>query len=307
MRVLVTGGTGYTGRAVADVLHDAGHHVTALTRQPGPPDSPLADGIEIAHVDLMDADTLRDLVVSSRFDGVCHLAARTRVRDSFEDPLGYFETNVGGTMNLLRALNAASAAGSPPARVVFASTSAVYGIPDQVHITEEHPLRPASPYGASKLAAEQLLDYHARTGAIGVVTLRAFNIAGFHKGYGDPDLTRVIPKALAVAEGRFPYFELNGDGSARRDFLHVTDMAEAYRLSLEAAQPGETRVYNVGSGQAASMREVVDAVERATGRTVRIRQQPPKNEPQELLAGTRRLRTELGWEPAHTELNDVLS
>ncbi|MCP9965612.1 NAD-dependent epimerase/dehydratase family protein [Actinomadura madurae] len=219
----------------------------------------VPDGVRPVHGDLLVPDGLP----RGPYDGICHLAALTRVRESFDAPLRYFTANVQGTVNLLEAVDAD--------RVVLGSTAAVYGTPERQPIPESEPAAPASPYGASKLAAEQAVRFHARTGAIGAVVLRTFNVAGSVDGRVDPDETRLIPKALAVAAGRAPHLDVNGDGLAVREYLHVDDLAAAYVRAVEAVAPGEDRVYNVGSGAGAAVREVVAAVEEVTGRPVPTR------------------------------------
>jgi len=222
------------------------------------------------------------------------------VRDSFEAPLDYYDVNVGGTLNLL-----ASLAGLPPVPVVFASTGAVYGFCEG-NISEDQPAQPANPYGAGKLAAEELLRYHAATGAIGVVTLRCFNIAGAVDGVGDADTTRIIPKAIAVAAGRADVLGINGDGKAVREFTHVADVADAMVLGLAAARPGTGATYNIGSGIEATMLDVVHIVESITGRQLPVEHLPPKPEPAVLVADSDRIRRDLDWRPRRSSLEQII-
>src|SRR5215216_1380541 len=250
MRVLVTGGLGYIGLAVTARLAEAGHDVTILARsRPGPPAH-----AELLHGDLRDRDGVFDLVADGDFAGVCHLAGRSRGRESFSDPVGYYDTNLSGTVNLLRGLAEVTRRSGEPARLVFASTVMVYGPSNGQPIDEQHEAAPMSPYGASKLACEQLLAYQAATGTLGAISLRVFAAAGAVGRHGDRDLGRLIPKALAVARGQAPYFEVNGDGSAVREFTHVADVAEAYLQALEAAKPGKHEVYNIGTGSGITVR-----------------------------------------------------
>ncbi|WUI02305.1 NAD-dependent epimerase/dehydratase family protein [Spirillospora sp. NBC_00431] len=291
MRVLVTGAAGYAGYAVGRRLVAAGHDVDGLVRRR----AGVADGVRPVRGDLLDPDGLP----GGPYDGVCHLAALTRVRESFDDPLRYFTANVQGTVNLLRAVDAD--------RVVFGSTAAVYGTPERQPIPESEHTAPASPYGASKLAAEQAVRFHARTGAIGAVVLRTFNVAGSVEGRVDPDETRLIPKALAVAAGHAPHLEINGDGLAVREYLHVDDLAAAYVRALEAVRPGEERVYNVGSGAGAAVHEVVAAVEEATGRPVPTLRRPARPEPPVLVCDASAVRAGLGWRPERSALPEIIA
>jgi UDP-glucose 4-epimerase len=306
MRVLVTGGFGYVGGAVAKRLDDAGHEVALLTRRPRPPaELPLAAEVWVA--DLLDSDQLDKLVTDHQLDGVCHLAGLVRVRESFDDPAGYFQVNVGGTANLLAALARSAERTGRPVRLVFASTAAVYGQAAGEPINEDHPLAPTSPYGASKLAAEQLISYQAATGALAGVTLRGFAIAGAIGAHGDTDRSRIIPKALAVAAGHAPRVEVNGDGSAVREFTHVADVADAYLLALATARPGEHLACNVGTGQGVTVREVLETVEAVTSQRLPVVLRPAANEPPALLADTQRIQARLGWHPHHSNLEEIVS
>lgn len=291
MRVLVTGAAGYIGYAVGRRLAAAGHEVDGLVRR----DAGLPAGVRAVRGDLLAPDGLP----RGPYDGVCHLAALTRVRESFERPLPYFTANVQGTVNLLEAVAAD--------RVVFGSTAAVYGTPERQPIPETEATAPASPYGASKLAAEQAVRYHARTGAIGAVVLRTFNVAGSVDGRIDPDGTRLIPAALAVAAGHAPHLDVNGDGRAVREYLHVDDLAAAYVRALEAVRPGEDRVYNVGSGAGAAVHEVVAAVEAVTGRPVPVRRRPARPEAPVLVCDAAAIRAELGWRPERSALPEIIA
>ena len=298
MRVLVTGGLGFVGHAVTRRLADAGHVPVVLTSRPD--GQSRVAGVPVLQADVRDRDALRRVVEQARPEGVCHLAGLTRVRDSFEAPLGYYDVNVGGTVNLL-----ASLGGLPPVPVVFASTGAVYGFCEG-NISEDQPTQPANPYGASKHAAENVLRYHAGTGAIGVVTLRCFNITGAVDRVGDTDTTRIIPKAIAVAAGQADVLGINGDGKAVREFTHVADVADAMVLGLAAAKPGTAATYNIGSGIEVTMLDVVRTVEAITGRQLPVEHHPPKPEPAVLVANSDRIRRDLEWQPRRASLEQII-
>ncbi|HEU5158751.1 MAG TPA: SDR family NAD(P)-dependent oxidoreductase [Streptosporangiaceae bacterium] len=306
MRVLVTGAAGYVGYAVGRRLVDAGHDVAGLIRRPAQTRRLPGEVVPVV-ADLLDYGNLRAAVTTvarhelgGPLDGVCHLAGLARVRESFADPLAYFAANVQGTVNLLRSL-------PENAHVVLGSTGAVYGSPEVQPITEAQPPAPASPYAASKLAAEEVLRYHARTERAGAVVLRTFNVAGSVDDRPDPDESRLVGKALDVAAGRLPHLTVNGDGTAVREFVHVDDLAAAYVLALEAAARGLHRVFNVGSGTGTSVRDVVATVAEITGRPVPTVSAPPAPEPPLLMADSSAIRDELGWTPKRSDLRQIIS
>jgi UDP-glucose 4-epimerase len=298
VRVLVTGATGFIGRAVVRQLTLAGHSVVGFARTPQPVSWELRTG------DMLDQTAVEHAVKG--VDSVCHLAGLTLVRQSFEEPVRYFRVNVTGTLNLLDAMRAEVQSNGEPLRLVFASTCAVYGTPEKQPITEAQQPAPSSPYGASKRAAETAIGYQAALGTIGAVTLRTFNVAGAVDGHGDPDTTRIIPRTLLVASGQADRVNVNGDGSAIREYTHVADLAHAYAAALEAAEPGEHRIYNVGSGVGVSVRDVLEAAERVTGRPVPVHWGPPASEPQELRADSSRFRNDLGWHPSRSDLETIV-
>lgn len=276
MRILVSGAGGFLGRVLTRVLIAHGHSVVGLTRS----DVDLTDGPGVA----------RFVRSAGDVDGLVHLAARVRVRESFEVPAAYWAANVGGTANLLAA--------GEFARVVLASTTAVYGGGHPGALTEATPTAPGSPYAASKLAAEQLL--HQVPAAVTV--LRCFNVVGGWDGVADPDRTRIVNNALAVAAGEKPHVSINGAGDAVRDFVHVRDAAEAFRLALE----GPPGTYNLGTGVGASVAEVVEAARRVTGHPVPVLHNPPVEEPHTLVADPTRVRAALGWEPRRSDIETIL-
>lgn len=295
MRVLVTGASGFVGYAVAALLTERGHDVIGLTRSAT---SKLPDHVERVHGDLSPG-TLSSAL--DEIDGVCHLAARTRVRESLSDPLGYWQTNVGGTLALLHAMSV-----TPSSRLVLASTCGVYGDNTGRPISESVATAPTSPYGTSKLAADSAALDLAGTGAIGAVCLRAFNISGALPGHPDLDETRLIPRMMAVQRGTAPELIVNGEGDAIRDFVHVADMAAAFALALEACEPGMAKTYNIGSGRPTRVRDVITVTEQVTGRPVARRHVPPADEPQELLADSSAIRADLGWDPRRSELREII-
>ncbi|MCE3552403.1 NAD-dependent epimerase/dehydratase family protein [Pseudonocardia sp. RS11V-5] len=298
MRVIVTGATGFVGYALAAALVGAGHDVAALTRSK----RELPANVRRVEAELLDAPRVAAAMKAERPDAVCHLAALVRVRDSRADPVGYWRTNVGGTLALLEAL----VAQDEPVRLVAASTCAVYGEDVPQPITEAQVPQPTNPYGSTKLAADRAIADVTATGAIGAVSLRAFNIAGGIGGHADPDTSRLIPKIVAVARGEAPELTVNGDGSAVRDYLHVADMADAFLRALEACEPGTWKAYNVGSGNRSTIADVIAAAEEVIGRPLPVRHNPPADEPKVLLADPSLAEKELGWRPERSDLRQIV-
>jgi UDP-glucose 4-epimerase len=303
MRVVVTGAFGFIGTAVARRLTLAGHEVVALTHRPPDAPLPMSPASEVIHADVRDSRAIRAAV--SGVDAVCHLAALTRVRESFENPAEYWQVNSTGTRILLDALVAAAAKSSLSVRFVQASTHAVYGVPRHQPITEDTSLAPTSPYGRSKADAEGAVAAASDTGALGAVCLRIFNAAGAVADRTDTDQTRIIPRTLAVAAGRVAALEINGDGSAIRDFVHVDDVASAYVLALAACRPGTCAIYNIGA-TGASVLDVIAVAEQITGRAIPVTYNPPKPEPPVLIADSTRISRELTWKPERSSLSQII-
>lgn len=294
MRVLVTGAAGFVGYAVAALLVEHGHEVIGLTRSRA---SALPTSVQRLKGDLRTPETLPKAI--AEVDAVCHLAGLTKVRESRTAPLDYWRTNLSGTLAILDSTSAG--------RLVLASTCTVYGEQAEQPISETAAVAPSSPYATSKFAADQAAADLAATGAIGAISLRAFNVAGALPGHPDRDTTRLIPRLLAVQQGRTSELVVNGDGTAVRDFVHVTDMATAFVLALYACEPGSWRAYNVGSGRPSTVHEVITTTETVTGRLVPRRHTAAAHEPATLLADSTRIRSELGWRPQKSSLSEIIS
>ncbi|GAA2038782.1 UDP-glucose 4-epimerase GalE [Catenulispora yoronensis] len=297
MAILVTGATGFVGYAAVHRLLGAGHDVIATSRSaeaqwPG-------GAVKLVHGDLRDREFARQLVRDA--DAVVHLAALTRVRESFDQPEDYAAVNVTGTENLLAAIEE----GGRSCPFVNLSTAVVYGTPERQPISEDFATAPSNPYGVTKLAGEQAVRRAAEAGVVAGVSLRGFNICGAVENRADSDLSRIVPKAVAVAAGRFPELAVNGDGRAIRDFVHVADVAEAVVLALGHAAPGRFDVYNVGATPA-TVAGIVAVVEQVAGVRLPVRHNPPAPEAPELRADTSRIRRELGWRPRFSSLERIV-
>jgi UDP-glucose 4-epimerase len=300
MRLLVTGGAGYIGSVIAALLADDGHEVVVL------------DDLSTGHEDAVPAaasfrrGTLREdaeAVLAAGIDAVLHFAAKSLVAESVAHPDRYWENNLGGTLALLEAMRVTGTR-----RIVFSSTAAAYGEPERIPITEADPARPTSPYGASKVAVDTALAEYARMHRIGAVSLRYFNVAGAAADAGglwrgerhDPE-THLIPTVLATARdgGRLRLFGDDyptPDGTCIRDYIHVSDLARAHLLALEAAVPGTHAVYNLGSGTGYSNREVLDACREVTGLDIPADVAPRRpGDPAALVASSEAIGADLGW------------
>ena len=233
------------------------------------------------------------------------------VAESVSHPERYYRTNVGGTLNLLEAM---AAAGVP--RLVFSSTAAVYGQPDEVPIVETAPPRPVNAYGASKLAVDLMIRDFCTANGLGAVSLRYFNVAGASGELGedhDPE-THLIPNVLRAALGVLPAVELYGtdyptpDGTAVRDYIHIEDLATAHLLALDGARASEHRVFNLGNGNGFSVREVIAAVGAVTGLEIPVREAPRRpGDPPMLVAASDRIRSELGWEARKPGIEEMVA
>jgi UDP-glucose 4-epimerase len=291
VRVLVTGAGGYLGRAVVAAARAAGYEPVAMVHSAGT-EVPGASEIRVA--DLVDQGSLWRAVQG--MDVVCHLAGLTRARESIAQPLRYFRVNTGGTVALLEAMARAEIS-----RLVFASTGAIYGTPDRQPMDEELRAAPPHPYASSKYAAELAIEAQAQTGELGAVILRLPNVAG---GV-DPDPTRLVPRALSAAG--HGVLEVNGYGTAVRDYLHIADAADAFVKCLEhVPEPSAVSRYNIGSGRGTTVLEVAAAVERVTGRSVAVLHRPPAPEPAALISDPGKACAELRWMPRRSDIDTIV-
>ena len=309
MKLLVTGGAGYIGSVVAYQLVEAGHETVVLDSLVKGHEKAVPEGARFLRGDLLDPEWTRD-ALSEGFDGVLHFAALSLVGESVEQPERYYRNNVCGTLNLLEAMAATGVA-----RLVFSSTAAVYGEPEEVPITEAAHASPTNPYGASKLAVDRMIWAVAAARDLAATSLRYFNVAGASGRFGEyhhPE-THLIPLVLQAARTResvqvFGTDYPTRDRTAVRDYIHVEDLGRAHLLALEAARPGEHRVYNLGNGAGFSVREVVEAARAVTGRQIKAVEAPRRaGDPAVLVASSDRIRTELDWKPEKPELEAMIS
>ncbi len=310
MRLLVTGGAGYIGSVVTAHLLRAGHQVTVLDDLSTGHADAVPDGAELVDGTLEDA-AAGVLAAGDQYDGVLHFAAKALVGESVEHPERYWRTNVVGTLALLAAMRE-----NAVPRLVFSSTAATYGEPEQVPILETAPTRPTNPYGASKLAVDMMITSEARAHGLGAVSLRYFNVAGASGAQGERHAveTHIIPIALQVVKGTREKFGIFGDdyptpdGTCIRDYVHVDDLADAHQLALDAAVPGRHEIFNLGSGAGFSVLEVVEAVRRVTGHPLPTEVAPRRaGDPAVLVASSAKIRDQLGWVPRKPTVDEMVA
>lgn len=324
MKIFVTGGAGYIGGTVAALLNEKGHDVVIFDNLSHSRRSLVPPGNEFVEGELADRAMIERIFKSAQdegeaFDGVLHFAALIEAGESMERPEIYFRNNTASTLSLLEAILACRVP-----RVVFSSTAAVYGDPDSVPIKEDARLAPTNPYGQSKLLVEQMLAWFNRIHGLSYASLRYFNVAGAPEGRDgvtrgeshEPE-SHLIPLVLDVALGRRPSIRIFGDdyptpdGTCIRDYIHVTDLAEAHLLALSAlAQMGERQdplIYNLGNGKGFTVRDVVDSARRVTGHPIPVEICPRRpGDPATLVASSEKAIRELGWKPHYTELDAIV-
>ena len=307
MKLLVTGGAGYVGSVCAAHLVDAGHDVTVLDDLSTGHADAVPDGAEFVKGDVGEA---ADDLLADGVDGVLHFAARSLVGESVQRPELYWQGNVVASLRLLEAIRRH---GTP--RLVFSSTAATYGEPEQVPIREDAPARPTNPYGASKLAIDNMITSYAVAHGLAGVSLRYFNVAGAYGRFGERHVveTHLIPIVLQVASGDRESMQIYGDdwptpdGTCVRDYIHVDDLAEAHLLALAHAEPGRHAVYNLGSGTGFSVREVVKACRAVTGHPIPTVVAPRRSgDPAVLVASSEAAAAALGWRPTRTDLATIV-
>ena len=339
MKVFVTGGAGYIGSVVSEVLLHSGHDVVVFDsfetghRTAVDPRAALMEG------DTGDAGPVREAMLSAAPDVVVHMAAYIQMGESMLDPGKYFRNNTANTLNVLDAM---LAAGVP--HFVFSSTAGIYGTPESLPIDEDHPIDPLNPYSESKRQVESIIRWYAQAHGIAATIFRFFNAAGATVNFGEdhrPE-SHLIPIVLQVAQGKRAHLDLYGtdyatrDGTASRDYIHVRDLAQAHLLAIQKMDSrfrgndgkiagsdvgsdgndvgsdgndggGNVTLYNIGSEHGATNLEVIEMARRVTGRPIPVRECPrrPGDAPAS-LASAGKIRSELGWEPAYSDLETII-
>lgn len=313
MRILVTGGAGYIGSVMTDVLVESGHEVTVIDNLSRGHRDALSPGAAFVEGDLLDNALVLGTLKQRRIEAVIHMAGDALVAESMTSPGRYYRSNLVAGLSLLEAMRDA---GVKP--IVFSSTCAVYGVPESSPLDEGMPTRPVNPYGESKLAFERALDWFHKAHGLKVVALRYFNAAGAGTRSGErhePE-THLIPLVLDAAAGTRPHISIFGDdyptrdGTCVRDYIHVLDLADAHLLALEflaRREPGMD-VFNLGCGGAGhTIREVIECARRVAGREIPTTAGPRREgDPPVLVASSAKAARELGWRPARERLETII-
>ncbi len=310
--VLVTGGAGYIGSHTAKELARAGYRVVVYDNLSRGHRSAVRWG-PFEEGDLLDQERLHSVLVEHRVQAVLHFAAFAWVGESMQSPEIYFRNNVGGTLSLLNAMRSAGVG-----RLVFSSTCSVYGSPEILPIDESNPTAPSNPYGESKLMVEKILGWEDVCHQLKWVALRYFNAAGCdaegETGEAHYPETHLIPSLLEAAQGLRSACPIFGsdyptpDGTCIRDYIHVTDLADAHVRALRYLESGGSSVaMNLGTGDGYSVNQILAAAEAATGRPIPVDRQPRRaGDPPRLVAAPRRAMETLGWKPTHSSLENIL-
>jgi len=318
--VLVTGGGGYIGGTVAALLASRGHKPVVFDNFSHGRRDLIPEGIEVIEGELADVGLLEDLFKRAKaegapFEGVMHFAALIEAGESMVHPETFFRNNTASTLSLLEAM-----LGHGPRRLVFSSTAAVYGEPERVPILEDARLKPTNAYGESKLLVEHMLRWFHQIHGLRYASLRYFNVAGAPEGPNgmtrgeahEPE-SHLIPLVLDVALGRRAAIRIYGedyptsDGTCIRDYIHVSDLADAHLLALEKLGTEGRLIYNLGNGHGFSVREVIESARRVTGHSIPAEVHPRRaGDPAVLVASSEKAIRELGWKPRYTELDEIV-
>src|SRR5216117_3546173 len=308
MRIFLTGGAGYIGSVCAEQLLNEGHEVAIFDNLSEGHRRAIDPRAQFIEGDLALRDQIETALSSCRSDAVMHFAANALVGESMQNPSKYFRNNISNGLNLLDAMVATGVR-----RMVFSSTCAIFGPPDRLPIDETAPARPISPYGESKLAFEKILRWYDQIHGLKFVCLRYFNAAGATENFGEdhrPE-THLIPAVLKVALGERPNVEIYGtdyatpDGTCIRDYIHIVDLARAHILALGATTSG---LYNLGTGGGSSVREVIAASRKITGRKIETIEKPRRpGDPPRLIASSEKIKEDLCWQPRFQSLDAIIA
>ncbi|MCE5324453.1 UDP-glucose 4-epimerase GalE [bacterium] len=312
MSILVTGGLGYVGSHAVKMLMERGESVVSLDDLVfGHKEA--ASGSEIIIGDIGDKDLLRQIFSSHKIEAVMHFAAFADVGESVADPKKYYVTNVSKSLAMLDMMLEFDIK-----MMIFSSSAATFGEPKEIPIPEDHPKDPTNPYGRSKLMLEEILKEYEHAYGLRSISFRYFNASGADPsgliGEDHKPEHHIIPLVLEVASGKREQFNMFGtdwptpDGTCIRDYVHVTDLAQAHVLGLDALRNGkQTTVYNLGNGSGYSNREVIATAEQVTGKKIKVVDAPRRpGDPAVLVASSKKIMAELGWSPKYPDLKTII-
>ena len=314
MKLLVLGGAGYIGSHTATELLDNGHEVVIADNLVTGYREAVPEKATFYQGDLRDKDFLVDLLTKEKVDAVIHFAAFSLVGESVINPLKYYENNLYGTKVLLDAMIETGVD-----KIVFSSTAATYGEPENIPILESDRTCPTNPYGETKLAMEKMISWAAKAHDLHYVSLRYFNACGAHKsgkiGEAHNPESHLIPLVLQVPNGKREFVSIYGndydtpDGTCIRDYIHVTDLAKAHILAVEyLMNGGESDIFNLGNGVGYSVKEVIETARKVTGHPIPAKEEARRaGDPARLVASGEKARKILGWEPEIKDLADIIS
>ena len=314
MKLLVLGGAGYIGSHTATEILDNGHEVVIADNLVTGYREAIPEKATFYQGDLRDKDFLVDLMKKEKVDAVIHFAAFSLVGESVTNPLKYYENNLYGTKVLLDAMIETGVD-----KIVFSSTAATYGEPENIPILESDRTCPTNPYGETKLAMEKMISWAAKAHGLHFVSLRYFNACGAHKsgkiGEAHNPESHLIPLVLQVPNGKREFVSIYGndydtpDGTCIRDYIHVTDLAKAHILAVEyLMNGGESDIFNLGNGVGYSVKEVIETARKVTGHPIPAKEEARRaGDPARLVASGEKARKILGWEPEIKDLADIIS
>jgi UDP-glucose 4-epimerase len=310
MKIFVTGGAGYIGSAAAEALLAAGHEVTVYDSLVTGYRQAVPAGVNFIQADLDDSHALASTLLAGQYEAVMHFAAFIEAGESMKDPGRFLRNNL---INSLHLIEAAVRAGVN--RFVLSSTAAVYASSDEP-LTEESTIDPTNTYGYTKLAIEQSLEWYRKIHGLRYAALRYFNASGALPGRGEahqPE-SHLIPRVLKVPLGQLEKININGldyptpDGTCIRDFIHIADLVSAHLLAVEALGERDRMIYNLGNGNGYSIRQVIETSREVTGHPIPIIEYPRREgDPARLVASSGKIRRELGWQPKHPELKEIIA
>ena len=312
MRILVAGGAGYIGSNMTAMLAAEGHQPIIYDNLSKGHKAAIK-GCEFVKGDLADFNLLTATLKKYKIEAVMHFAAFIEAGESVINPLKYYQNNVSNTQVVLSAMESAGVE-----KFVFSSTAAVYGMPDKQPITEDLPTHPINPYGETKLAAEKMCHHQAKAGKLHYVVLRYFNACGAGNnctlGEDHKPESHLIPLTIFAAMGKMDAIKIFGsdyatdDGTCVRDYIHIEDLCLAHLLAMKKLDKQPESIYNLGPGKGYSVRQVIDAVKKVSGKNFKVIESPRRpGDPPALVCNSAKARTELGWQPKWTNLEKIVA